>query len=158
MGRRTRRGQLSPVRTAGAALISELDAGDTPLILFSKAANHLLEFLAKTGASVLSLDWRVDLGAVQKYFDDRPIAVQGNIDPCVLLATPEVVTRAAQEAVKRTAGLGHILNLGHGILPDTPVENALAFVRAGQAAPVAAPKPQEKAAVPAGAGKGPFLQ
>ncbi len=139
-------------------LLAELDPGDTPVILFSKAANHLLEFLSKTGASVLSLDWRVDLGAVQKYFDDRPLALQGNIDPCVLLSTPEIVTRAAQDAVKRSAGLGHILNLGHGILPQTPVENALAFVRAGQSAPVAAPKPQEKTAAPAGASKGPFLQ
>jgi uroporphyrinogen decarboxylase len=138
-------------------LLAELAAGDTPVILFAKAANHLLEFLSKTGANVLSLDWRADLGEVRKYFDDRPLALQGNVDPCVLLAPQEVVVRAAQQAVKRTAGLGHILNLGHGILPQTPVEHALAFVQAGQSAPVAAPKP-EKPPVQAAASKGPFLQ
>ncbi len=138
-------------------LLDELAAGDTPVILFTKAANHLLEFLAKTGASVLSLDWRVDLGEVQRYFDDRPIALQGNVDPCVLLGPEENIALAARQAVKRTGGIGHILNLGHGILPDTPVEHALAFIRAGQSAPVSVPKP-DRPASPVAASKGPFLQ
>jgi uroporphyrinogen decarboxylase len=137
-------------------LLAELAADSAPVILFAKAASHLLEFLAKTGAGVLSLDWRVDLGAVQKFFDDRPLALQGNVDPCVLLGSEDGITRAAHQAVKRTAGLGHILNLGHGILPETPVENALAFVRAGQSAPVSTPKPERPA--PQMAAEGPFLQ
>ena len=60
------------------------------------------------------------------------------MDPCVLLGPESGVRSAAAAAVEQTGGVGHILNLGHGILPQTPVENARAFVRAGQAAPVAA--------------------
>jgi uroporphyrinogen decarboxylase len=121
-------------------LLSELAAGEVPVILYSKACHHLFEDLARTGASVLSVDWRADLRALRRRFGRR-IALQGNVDPCLLLAPEETIARAAYEAVQQTAGVGHILNLGHGILPDTPVEHALAFVRAGQAAPVAATQP-----------------
>ncbi len=123
-------------------LISELAAGQTPVILFAKGANHLIELLAQTGASVLSVDWRQDLNALQKRFG-RQLALQGNIDPCVLLGPEEAIARAARQGVGQTGGLGHILNLGHGILPDTPVEHALAFVRAGQSAPIAELQPQQ---------------
>jgi uroporphyrinogen decarboxylase len=116
-------------------LLAELAAGDTPVILFTKGSNHLTEYIARTGADVLSVDWRADLGALQKRFGRR-VALQGNVDPCVLLGPAESIACAARLAVDQTGGLGHILNLGHGILPETPVENALAFVRAGQAAPV----------------------
>ena len=116
-------------------LISELAAGDTPVILFSKNSRHLLEDLAGTGATVLSVDWRVDLGEAQKLLKSR-VALQGNVDPAVLLESPEAIAAAVHKAVEQTGGLGHILNLGHGILPPTPVDNALAFVRAGQTAPL----------------------
>ena len=62
--------------------------------------------------------------------------LQGNVDPDVLLGPEEGVRQAAREAVEKTGGVGHILNLGHGILQQTPVENARAFVQAGQAAPI----------------------
>jgi oxygen-independent coproporphyrinogen-3 oxidase len=114
-------------------LISELAAGDTPVILFSKNSRHLLEDLAGTGANVLSVDWRVDLGEAQKILNSR-VALQGNVDPAVLLTSEHAIAAAAYQAVEQTGGLGHILNLGHGILSGTPVENALAFVRAGQSA------------------------
>ncbi len=116
-------------------LIQELAAGDTPVILFSKASNHLLTWLLHTGATVLSVDWRMDLAQLREKFGNR-VAIQGNIDPTVLLTSPEIIAHAAGEAVRATGGQGHILNLGHGILPETPVENAQAFVRAGQSAPV----------------------
>jgi uroporphyrinogen decarboxylase len=64
------------------------------------------------------------------------VALQGNVDPCVLLGPEEGVRLAARDAVEKTGGIGHILNLGHGILQQTPVENAHAFVNAGQTAPV----------------------
>ena len=118
-------------------LLTELDAGDTPVILFSKGTQHLLEDLAETGADVLSVDWRVDLGAARKLLSSR-VALQGNVDPDVLLETEDAIVHAVHHAVERTGGAGHILNLGHGILPSTPVENALAFVRAGQSAQIAA--------------------
>jgi uroporphyrinogen decarboxylase len=114
-------------------LIEELAPGDTPVILFSKASNHLLNSLLRTGASVLSVDWRMDLAQLREKFGDR-IALQGNIDPTVLLAGPEAITASVNETLRQTRGRGHILNLGHGILPETPVDNALAFIRAGQSA------------------------
>jgi uroporphyrinogen decarboxylase len=73
------------------------------------------------------------------------VALQGNVDPCVLLGPEEGVRRAASEAVEKTGGIGHILNLGHGILQQTPVENARAFVNAGQSAPVTADVRSERA-------------
>ena len=118
-------------------LIEELHAGDTPVILYTKASSHLLTAVAETGASVLSVDWRVDLATVREQVGVG-IALQGNVDPCVLLGPEEVVRRAAREAVEKTGGIAHILNLGHGILQQTPVENARAFVHAGQSAPVSA--------------------
>ena len=117
-------------------LIEEMGAGDAPVILYSKASAHLLLAAAEAGANALSVDWRVDLAAARKQLG-LDVALQGNVDPCALLGPEEVVRRAAREAVEATGGLGHILNLGHGILQQTPVENARAFVHAGQAAPVA---------------------
>ncbi len=118
-------------------LIEEIGAGDTPVILYSKASGHLLAAAAKSGANVLSVDWRLDLSAVRSIVGPR-IALQGNVDPCVLLGPESGVRRAAASAVEQTGGIGHILNLGHGILQQTPVENARIFVKAGQGAPVAA--------------------
>jgi len=118
-------------------LIEEIGAGDTPVILYSKASGHLLAAAAKSGANVLSVDWRLDLSAVRNIVGPR-IALQGNVDPCVLLGPESGVRRAAAAAVEQTGGIGHILNLGHGILQQTPVESARAFVQAGQGAPVAA--------------------
>jgi uroporphyrinogen decarboxylase len=114
-------------------LIEELAPGDTPVILFSKASNHLVDSLVQTGANALSVDWRMDLAALQRNFG-RGVALQGNVDPCVLLSSPGAIVHSVQQALRQTNGRGHILNLGHGILPETPVENALAFIRAGQAA------------------------
>jgi uroporphyrinogen decarboxylase len=114
-------------------LIEEIGAGDTPVILYTKASSHLLAAAAESRANVLSVDWRLDLATVRELVGPR-IALQGNVDPCMLLGPTEGVRRAAQEAVESTGGIGHILNLGHGILQQTPVENARAFVQAGQSA------------------------
>jgi uroporphyrinogen decarboxylase len=116
-------------------LIEEIGAGDTPVILYTKASSHLLSAAAESGANVLSVDWRVDLATVRELVGPG-IALQGNVDPCVLLGPEEGVRQAARDAVESTGGVGHILNLGHGILQQTPVHNPRAFVQAGQAAPV----------------------
>jgi len=118
-------------------LIREIGAGDTPVILYTKASKHLLAATAESGATVLSVDWRVDLAAAREQLG-AGIALQGNVDPDILLGPAEGVRRAARKAVEKTGGVGHILNLGHGILQHTPVENARAFVEAGKSAPVAA--------------------
>ncbi len=124
-------------------LIEELRADPraraAPVILYIKAANHLLESAVQAGADVLSVDWRVDLAEARQRWPR--LALQGNVDPCVLLGPLENIETAAHAAVAKTGGIGHILNLGHGILPQTPVENAQVFVRAGQQAPVADWKP-----------------
>jgi uroporphyrinogen decarboxylase len=104
----------------------------------------LLTVAAESGAKVLSVDWRVDLATVREQVG-MGVALQGNVDPCVLLGPEEVVRRTACEAVEKTGGIGHILNLGHGILQQTPVENARAFVNAGQSAPVTADVRSERA-------------
>jgi uroporphyrinogen decarboxylase len=112
-------------------LIEEIGAGDTPIILYSKASNHLLTAAAESGANVLSVDWRVDLATVREQVGPN-IALQGNVDPCMLLGPEEGVRKAARAAIESSGGIGHILNLGHGILQQTPVENARAFVQEGQ--------------------------
>jgi uroporphyrinogen decarboxylase len=119
-------------------MIYDLIAAEgVPKILYTKGSNHLLKRLGQSGANVISVDWRVDLAEAREILGPK-LALQGNIDPSILLGAEEEVRAAALAAVGKTSGIGHILNLGHGILPSTPVANARAFVEAGQAAPVAA--------------------
>ena len=125
-------------------LIEELNAGETPVIVYARGAQHLLKSLKRAGADVLSVDWRVDLGEARKVLGED-VALQGNADPALLLGPQEGVRRAAREAIERTGGVAHILNLGHGILPSTPVENARAFVEAGQNVALGARVPVERA-------------
>jgi uroporphyrinogen decarboxylase len=114
-----------------------LGAAGVPKILYGKGSSHLIDLQAQTGTDVLSVDWRTDLAEARRTLGDR-VALQGNVDPNLLLGPEPAIRAAAREAVEKTGGLGHILNLGHGILPATPVENARAFVEAGQAAPLRA--------------------
>lgn len=125
-------------------LIAELNAGAAPVILYAKNGAHLLSGLARTGATVLSVDWRTDLAEARRKIGAK-IALQGNVDPAMLLSTEENVEWAVREAITKTNGTGHILNLGHGILPTTPVANAQAFVRAAREFSQAEP-PQAAAA------------
>jgi uroporphyrinogen decarboxylase len=115
-------------------LIEELSPASAPVILYARGASHLLSGLASTDADVLSLDWCTDLAAARLTLGPS-IALQGNVDPALLLGPEYAIRAAAHDAVSKTRGVGHILNLGHGILPSTPVENARAFVEAGKSAP-----------------------
>lgn len=128
--------ELSATRMVVESLAKGSEA--VPKILFAKGAAHLLEALTKTGADVLSVDWQTDLAEARSRVG-RQMALQGNVDPAILLGTEADIRKAARAAVQKTAGLGHILNLGHGILPTTPVVNAKAFVEAGQTAPIPIP-------------------
>jgi len=105
-------------------------------MLFAKGSTQHLESLAKSGADVVSVDWKTDLADARRKLG-RQVALQGNVDPTILLGSEADVRRAAAEAVGKTGGVGHVLNLGHGILPGTPVANAKAFVEAGHNASVA---------------------
>lgn len=114
------------------------DSAGVPKILFAKGSAHLLESLAKSGADVISVDWRTDLTDARRKLGNA-VALQGNVDPAILLGAETEIREAARTAIRKTGGLGHILNLGHGILPTTSVANAKAFVEAGQSALVSAP-------------------
>ena len=118
-------------------ILKELAGEHVPKILFAKGSARHLESMAKSGADVLSVDWHTDLAEARKKLGTR-VALQGNVDPSILLGPAEEIRRAARTAIEKTGGVGHILNLGHGILPTTPVESARAFVQAGKAAMVAA--------------------
>jgi uroporphyrinogen decarboxylase len=106
-------------------------AGAAPVIYYTKASHHLLPAVAGSGADVLSVDWRVDLAALRRQLGPR-IALQGNVDPAVLFGPAEEIRTVARETLATLGGIGHILNLGHGILPTTPVENARLFVETGK--------------------------
>jgi uroporphyrinogen decarboxylase len=101
-----------------------------PVIYFVNGAPHLLEDAVTSGADVLGLCWRTPLDVAAARVGPG-IALQGNLDPHALFAEPAEVTRLANDVLARVAGrLGHIMNLGHGILPDTPIASVEALVAA----------------------------
>jgi len=87
--------------------------------------------VAESGADVLSCDWRVNLAELRTTVGPK-IALQGNLDPAVLFAPAEHIRETTRGILGQLGGVGHILNLGHGILPGTPVENAHTFITTGQ--------------------------
>ncbi|MEM6799324.1 MAG: uroporphyrinogen decarboxylase, partial [Planctomycetota bacterium] len=108
-------------------LISAITPG-APIIHFGAGNPQLLPLLAEAGGDVLGVDWRISLGAAwEKVGYDR--AVQGNLDPVSLLAPIDEIRRCAAEVLDQAAGRpGHIFNLGHGIVPQTPPDHARALV------------------------------
>ncbi|HSY31590.1 MAG TPA: uroporphyrinogen decarboxylase [Verrucomicrobiae bacterium] len=106
-------------------------SGKVPVIYYTKASNHLMPAVARAGATVLSVDWRIDLAPLRKTLGPK-IALQGNVDPAVLLGPTGKIREATQRALSQLNGIGHILNLGHGIFKQTPVENARLFIETGQ--------------------------
>ncbi|MFN3395791.1 MAG: uroporphyrinogen decarboxylase family protein, partial [Thermodesulfovibrionales bacterium] len=90
----------------------------------------LLNSIKKTGADVIGIDWRIDLKEAIKRLGKK-YSVQGNLDPCALFLPKERIEDKVKEILwKGEFARGHIFNLGHGILPETPVENAIAMVEA----------------------------
>lgn len=103
---------------------------DIPVITFVKGGGLWLDKIANTGTNVVGLDWNVDIGKVRKAIGDR-VALQGNMDPTILYASPDAIEKEVVRILDGYGkGSGHIFNLGHGILPDIPVENAKAFIKA----------------------------
>ncbi len=102
----------------------------TPVIHFGTGNPALLPLQSEAGGDVIGADWRVRLDdAWEAIGPDK--AIQGNLEPLVLLSTPDEIRRRAKQVLDQAAGRpGHIFNLGHGILPQTPVENAVALVDA----------------------------
>ncbi|HEU4334241.1 MAG TPA: uroporphyrinogen decarboxylase, partial [Candidatus Eisenbacteria bacterium] len=99
-----------------------------PAIHFGVGAGSLLEAMREAGGDVIGLDWRVDLADARRRLGDG-VAVQGNLDPTALLLPRPELERRIDAVLDRAAGKpGHIFNLGHGVLPETPVENVAATI------------------------------
>jgi uroporphyrinogen decarboxylase len=99
-----------------------------PVIHFGVGTAGLLPLMKAAGGDVIGLDWRVDLGAAWERLG-HDVAVQGNLDPAVLLTGPDAIRPAAREILQAAAGRpGHVFNLGHGIHKETPVEHVKALV------------------------------
>ena len=107
----------------------------------ARNAPHLVGAYAQLPAEVLSVDWRVDLASLQSRVGGR-FAVQGNIDPAVLLAGPGPARAATLGLLDRVDAAGHIVNLGHGVLPETPLGSVEALVEAVHAGSAAAAGPR----------------
>jgi uroporphyrinogen decarboxylase len=110
-------------------LISSIRESGVPVIYFGTDTATLLASMRETGADVIGVDWRIPLDEGWKRIgNDR--AIQGNLDPVTLFAPQKQVLERAENILKLAANRpGHIFNLGHGILPHTPVENVQALAR-----------------------------
>lgn len=113
-----------------AGLRRENEGRRVPVILFSKGCNTQLEAIANSGTDAMGVDWTVTLSEARRRVGDR-VALQGNLDPSILLASPEVI----REEVRRTLesfgpGEGHVFNLGHGITPEVDPEHLAALLEA----------------------------
>ncbi|MFT4950003.1 MAG: uroporphyrinogen decarboxylase [Natronomonas sp.] len=104
-------------------ILGDLDA---PAIVFVRQMGGRLDQLADSGADVVSLDWTVNMAEARDQLGRMP--VQGNLDPSTLFAEPAVVRERTREVIEQAGPAGHILNLGHGVNKDTPVESVEAFV------------------------------
>ncbi|MFW5926475.1 MAG: uroporphyrinogen decarboxylase [Wenzhouxiangella sp.] len=101
---------------------------DTPLILFGKGCGQHLEPMAETGCAALGVDWTLDLSQARRRVGDR-VALQGNLDPAVMLTSPEVIEVEARRVLDSFGeGPGHIFNLGHGITPAVDPEHVACLV------------------------------
>jgi uroporphyrinogen decarboxylase len=111
-------------------LTREAEGRRVPVILFTKGGGQWLEWMADTGCDALGLDWTTDIGEARARVGDR-VALQGNLDPCTLYASPEAIRRAVGRVLESYgAGTGHVFNLGHGIHPTIPPEHAAAMIEA----------------------------
>jgi uroporphyrinogen decarboxylase len=108
------------------SLLEAVGKAGVPRILFLQNAPHLMDAYASLPAEVLGVDWRVELPALKQRYPER--AVQGNLEPAILTAGAAATRAAARELLAATPPRGHIVNLGHGILPQTPLESVAALV------------------------------
>jgi uroporphyrinogen decarboxylase len=113
-----------------AGLTREADGRKVPVILFTKGGGQWLESMADTGCDGLGLDWTTDIGDARRRVGDK-VALQGNMDPSVLYASPERIRQEVATIMKSYgSGSGHVFNLGHGIHQHVDPERAGIFVEA----------------------------
>jgi uroporphyrinogen decarboxylase len=127
-------GCLSPdqyerfVRPYTQRIFHALDGLDVPRIHFGTGASTLLEQMRDDGADAISVDWRLPLDEAWARIGHHR-AIQGNLDPAILYAPPGVIADAANDVLRRAGGRpGHVFNLGHGVLPGTPLEHVQRLV------------------------------
>ncbi len=115
-----------------ARLEREREGRRVPVILYTKGGMGWLEAIADTGCDVVGLDWTIDIDTARERVGDR-VALQGNMDPCMLYASPARIRAEVRDILARFGPHnGHVFNLGHGIMPDVPPEHAIVFIRAVQ--------------------------
>ncbi len=121
---------LNYMKKIVAGLIKDNDGRKVPSVVFTKGGALWLEAQAEIGADALGLDWTVDIGQARKRVGDK-VALQGNLDPAILLSTPEAIEKQVENVLRSYGnGHGHVFNLGHGITQWTPPENAAAMLEA----------------------------
>ncbi len=117
-----RRFGLEPIRRICEGLREEV-----PIIVFAKGAGHVLEDLKELPCQVLGMDWTMDIEETKRSIDGVK-ALQGNLDPAQLYASPDRIVEASERMLESFSGHPHIANLGHGVLPDTDPEHVKTFV------------------------------
>lgn len=123
---------LNYMQTIVSGLTREAAGRRVPITLFTKGGGQWLEQMAATGCDALGLDWTTDIGEARKRVGDQ-VALQGNLDPCTLYASPPKIRAAVQTVLESYGtGSGHIFNLGHGIHPQIPPEHAAEMINAVQ--------------------------
>ncbi|MBT8040390.1 MAG: uroporphyrinogen decarboxylase [Xanthomonadales bacterium] len=121
---------LSYMQQIVDGLKREHDGRKIPVILFSKGCNTQLEALADSGCDALGVDWTIALSEARRRVGDR-VALQGNLDPSILLADPDVIRREVRRTLESFGpGEGHVFNLGHGITPDVDPDHLQALIAA----------------------------
>jgi uroporphyrinogen decarboxylase len=109
-----------------AQIVTALE-GDTPVIVFAKGAWYSLQEMAMTGASALGIDWCIEPQVARELAGDD-ITLQGNFDPAKLLSPIGEIKKEVRQMLQAFGSQRHVANLGHGILPNVPVDHARAFV------------------------------
>lgn len=105
-------------------------AAEIPVIFFTKQGGQWLEQIADSGCDAVGLDWTTDIAQAKARIGDR-VTLQGNLDPAVLYASPEKIEIAVKDILAGYGdGDGHVMNLGHGIYPDVPIESVETLVNA----------------------------
>jgi uroporphyrinogen decarboxylase len=127
-------GQLSPQDYKTFALpyqqqiVKQVKAAypDTPLILYINNSAGILELMGESGVDIVSVDWTLEMSVARQRLGMN-IGVQGNMDPCALYGSKEFIRDRILDTIRQAGGKGHIMNLGHGVLPTTPEENVAFF-------------------------------
>lgn len=102
-----------------------------PVIMYISQGGTLLERMAATGVDIVSVDWTVDIADARKRLGPN-VTVQGNLDPAILLGSKETITERVLDIIQKAGPRGHIMNLGHGVIPQTPEENVAHFFKTVQ--------------------------